>query len=163
MSPLTAREPGTVGAALEDQDSFCGIIADGRHVDPAVLRVALRCKRPDRMMLVTDAMPSVGTVNKTFTLEGRAITVNDSVCLAPDGTLAGTNLDMATAVRNAMELLGLDLIAAVAMATRNPATFLGLAHDMGSIRAGLKANLVLVNDALNVLETWIDGRAQRTA
>jgi N-acetylglucosamine-6-phosphate deacetylase len=162
MSPLTAREPGTVGAALEDQESFCGFIADGRHVDPAVLRVALRCKRADRMMLVTDAMPSVGTSNKTFTLEGRTITVQGAVCLAPDGTLAGTNLDMASAVRNAMELLGLDLIAAVGMATRNPAAFLGLADDLGSIRAGQKANLVLVNDALNVLETWIDGRAQRT-
>jgi N-acetylglucosamine-6-phosphate deacetylase len=70
---------------------------------------------------------------------------------------------MASAVRNAMELLGLDLIAAVGMASRNPATFLGLADQLGSIRAGQKANLVLVNDALNVLETWIDGRAQRTA
>ncbi len=163
MSPLTAREPGTVGAALEDQDSFCGFIADGRHVDPAVLRVALRCRRLDRMMLVTDAMPSVGTTNRSFMLQGRTITVKDGVPLAPDGTLAGTHLDMATAVRNAMELLGLDLIAAVAMATRNPATFLGLADELGSIRAGHRANLVLVNDALNVLETWIDGRAQRNA
>jgi N-acetylglucosamine-6-phosphate deacetylase len=126
-------------------------------------RVALRCKRADRMMLVTDAMPSVGTADKTFTLEGRTIRVEGAACLAPDGTLAGTNLDMASAVRNAMELLGLDLIAAVGMASRNPANFLGLADQVGSIRAGQKANLVLVNDALNVLETWVDGRAQRTA
>lgn len=162
MSPLTAREPGTVGAALEDQESWCGIIVDGRHVDPAVLRVALRCRRADKMMLVTDAMPSVGAASKTFALAGRTITVKDGVCIAPDGTLAGTDLDMASAVRNAMELLGLDLNAAVAMASRNPATFLGLADELGSIRAGHRASLVLVDDSLDVLETWIDGRAQRT-
>lgn len=161
MSPLTAREPGTVGAALEDQESWCGIIVDGRHVDPAVLRVALRCRRADKMMLVTDAMPSVGAASKTFQLGGRTITVKDGVCIAPDGTLAGTDLDMASAVRNAMELLGLDLNAAVAMASRNPATFLGLADELGSIRAGHRASLVLVDDSLDVLETWINGRAQR--
>ena len=73
MSQLTSRRPGAVGAALEDQESWCGIIVDGQHVDPAVLRIALRCKRRDRFMLVTDAMPSVGTSQKQFILQGREI------------------------------------------------------------------------------------------
>ena len=157
MSPLRAREPGAVGAALDDSESFCGIIADGRHVDPAVLRIALKCRRADRLMLVTDAMPSVGAANKQFALQGRMITVNDGVCVAPDGTLAGSDLDMAAAVRNAMEMMGLDLATAVNMASRNPATFLGLQDEVGMIRPGQRASFVLVDEALAVRETWIDG------
>jgi len=72
MSPLTSREPGAVGAALEDAASWCGLIADGRHVHPAVLRIALRARRLDRFMLVTDAMSAVGTLEKTFTVQGRS-------------------------------------------------------------------------------------------
>jgi N-acetylglucosamine-6-phosphate deacetylase len=157
MSPLRAREPGAVGAALDDSESFCGIIADGRHVDPAVLRIALKCRRADRLMLVTDAMPSVGAANKQFALQGRMITVKDGVCVAPDGTLAGSDLDMAAAVRNAMEMMGLDLVTAVNMASRNPATFLGLQDEVGMIRPDQRASFVLVDEALAVRETWIDG------
>jgi N-acetylglucosamine-6-phosphate deacetylase len=131
---------------------------DGKHVDPATLRIALRCKRADRIMLVTDAMPSVGAVNKRFALQGRMITVKDGVCVAPDGTLAGSDLDMASAVRNMMTMLGLDLNTAVSMAARNPAAFLGLSGDVGALREGLRANLVCVDDAMSVRETWIDGR-----
>ncbi|HWA30989.1 MAG TPA: N-acetylglucosamine-6-phosphate deacetylase [Rhizomicrobium sp.] len=163
MSPLRAREPGAVGAALDDAESYCGIIVDGKHVDPATLRVALRCKRADRLMLVTDAMPSVGDANKRFALQGRTITVKDGVCVAPDGTLAGSDLDMASAVRNAMAMLGLDLNTAVRMAAHNPATFLGLSGEMGTLREGLRANLVCVDDAMNVRETWIDGRCVHSA
>ncbi|MGN6148305.1 MAG: N-acetylglucosamine-6-phosphate deacetylase [Rhizomicrobium sp.] len=158
MSPLRAREPGTVGAALDDAESYCGIIVDGKHVDPATLRIALRCKRADRLMLVTDAMPSVGAASKRFALQGRMITVKDGVCVAPDGTLAGSDLDMASAVRNAMAMLGVDLNTAVTMAARNPAAFLELSNEMGALREGLRANLVCVDDAMSVRETWIDGR-----
>lgn len=158
MSPLRAREPGTVGAALDDAESYCGIIVDGKHVDPATLRIALHCKRADRLMLVTDAMPSVGAENKRFALQGRMIAVKDGVCVAPDGTLAGSDLDMASAVRNAMAMLGLDLAAAVDMATRTPAAFLGLSREIGMLRQGLRASFVCVDDAIHVRETWIDGR-----
>ena len=158
MSPLRAREPGTVGAALDDAESYCGIIVDGKHVDPATLRIALHCKRTDRLMLVTDAMPSVGAENKRFALQGRAITVRDGVCVAPDGTLAGSDLDMASAVRNTMTMLGLDLATAVHMATHTPAAFLGLSREIGVLRPGMRANLVCVDDTIHVRETWIDGR-----
>lgn len=158
MSQLTGREPGVVGAALEDPDSWCGIIVDGRHVDPAVLRIALRCKRHDRFMLVTDAMPSVGAPQKSFTLQGRKISVMDGVLVDAEGTLAGSDTDMATTVRNAVELLGLDLATAARMASRYPAEFLGLGHELGRIAPGYRASLVLVDDGLQVLETWIDGR-----
>src|ERR1700736_6188975 len=161
MSQLTGREPGVVGAALEDPTSWCGIIVDGAHTDPVVLRIALRCKPHDRFMLVTDAMPSVGTNNDSFELQGRRITVSGSTCLDEDGRLAGSNIDMATCVRNAISMLGLSLPEAVRMASQGPAEFLGLAHDTGRIAPGLRADLALADDALNVLETWIAGRSSR--
>jgi N-acetylglucosamine-6-phosphate deacetylase len=161
MSPLTGREPGAVGAALEDPTSWCGIIVDGAHTDPVVLRIALRCKPHDRFMLVTDAMPSVGTNNDSFELQGRRITVSGSTCLDEDGRLAGSNIDMATCVRNAISMLGLSLPEAVRMASQGPAEFLGLAHDTGRIAPGLRADLVLADEGLNVLETWIAGRSSR--
>jgi N-acetylglucosamine-6-phosphate deacetylase len=161
MSPLTGREPGAVGAALEDPTSWCGIIVDGAHTDPVVLRIALRCKPHDRFMLVTDAMPSVGTNTDSFELQGRRITVSGSTCLDEDGRLAGSNIDMATCVRNAISMLGLSLPEAVRMASQGPAEFLGLAHDTGRIAPGLRADLVLADEGLNVLDTWIAGRSSR--
>jgi N-acetylglucosamine-6-phosphate deacetylase len=158
MSQLTARAPGVVGAALEDPESWCGIIVDGRHVDPAVLRIALRCKRHDRFMLVTDAMPSVGAAEKSFSLQGRMISVADGVLVDEEGTLAGSDTDMATTVRNAIALLGLELPEAARMASRYPAEFLGLGGELGRIAPRYRANLVLVDDQIAVRETWIDGR-----
>ena len=158
MSQLTGREPGVVGAALEDPDSWCGIIVDGRHVDPTVLRIALRCKRRDRFMLVTDAMPSVGATEKSFSLQGRKISVANGVLVDEDGTLAGSDIDMASTVRNAVELLGVELPEAARMASQYPAEFLGLGGELGRIAPGYRANLVLVDDKVEVKETWIDGR-----
>jgi N-acetylglucosamine-6-phosphate deacetylase len=160
MSQLTGREPGVVGAALEDQQSWCGIIVDGRHVEPAVLRIALRCKRHDRFMLITDAMPSVGATEKSFKLQGRMISAADGVLVDENGTLAGADIDMAATVRNAIQMLGLELPEAVRMASRHPAEFLGLAGELGRIAPGCRANLVLADEKLDIKETWIDGRSE---
>ena len=158
MSPLTSRAPGAVGAALDDPESWCGVIVDGRHIHPATLGIAFRAKPLNRFMLVTDAMPSVGMTQKSFTLQGRAIHVVDGVCVDEDGTLAGSDLDMMGAVRNAMTLIGLDLQAAVEMASANPAAFLGMQGVRGRIAAGAAADLVVADQGLNVVETWIAGR-----
>jgi len=158
MSQLTGRAPGVVGAALDDPGSWCGIIVDGKHVDPTVLRIALRCKRRDRFMLVTDAMPSVGAAEKSFSLQGRLISVADGVLVDEEGTIAGSDTDMASTVRNAVELLGLELPEAVRMASRYPAEFLGLGGELGSIAPGYRASLVLVDERVRVQATWIDGR-----
>ena len=153
MSQLTGREPGVVGAALDDPASWCGIIVDGHHTDPVVLRIAPHDASP-----ITDAMPSVGTANGSFVLEGRRIIVKGYACLDEDGRLAGSNIDMASSVRNAVSMLGLPLEAAVRMASEWPANFLGLGHELGRIAPGYRANLVLADPQLQVLETWIDGR-----
>lgn len=157
MSPLTSREPGAVGAALESLTAWCGLIVDGRHVDPATLRIALRTRPLDRFMLVTDAMPTVGMVDKSFNLQGRHIRVVDGVCVDDHGTLAGSDLDMAAAVRNAITMMNLSLDEAVMMASAAPAAFLGLEGQRGRIAAGLAADLCLLDDQLNVTATWIDG------
>lgn len=158
MTPTTAREPGVVGAALADADSYCGIIVDGRHVDPRVLRLALRTKRQDRFMLVTDAMPATGTTLREFNLQGRTITVEADACVDASGRLAGTVLTMAAAVRNAMCLLGLSLEVAARMASEYPARFLGLAPPQGLLVPGARADLVITDAAVESLETWIGGR-----
>lgn len=158
MSPLTSREPGVVGAALES-DAWCGIIVDGRHVDPAVLRLALRSHRQDRFMLVSDAMPCVGGNRSGFMLQGKPISVRDGACYDAEGRLAGSDLDMATAVRNAVRMLGTDLATASVMASGAPASFLGLDQETGRIAPGLSADLVLLDDDLKVLETWIAGES----
>jgi N-acetylglucosamine-6-phosphate deacetylase len=159
MSQLTGREPGVVGAALDDPDSWCGLIVDGHHVAPVVMRLALRCKRHDRFMIVTDGMPSIGTTDTSFDLQGRPISVVDGLLLDEMGRLAGSHTDMATAVRNAIELLGLNLPEVVHMATRNPAAFLGLDGELGKIGPRCRANLVLTDENLKVLDSWIDGRS----
>lgn len=157
MSPLTSREPGVVGAALESKTAWCGLIVDGRHVDPVTLRLALTTRPLDRFMLVTDAMPTVGLADKSFVLQGRFIRVENGVCVDAEGTLAGCDLDMVSAVRNAITMLDLSLEDAVAIASRTPAAFLGLADERGAIVPGMAADLVLLSDALEVEETWING------
>jgi N-acetylglucosamine-6-phosphate deacetylase len=157
MSQLTAREPGVVGAALDDERLFAGIICDGLHVDPSSLRIALRCKGRDRLMLVTDAMPLVGTDQREFLLQGRRITLEAGRLTGPDGTLAGAHLTMIEAVRYAVTGLGVDLADALTMASRTPATFLGLQSELGSIAPGYRADLVAISSGFEVLRTWIAG------
>ena len=157
MSPLHSREPGAVGAALENRDSWCGIIADGQHVHPATLRVALAAKPHGKVFLVTDAMPPVGSDQTTFTLNGETITCNDGRCINAQGTLAGSALDMASAVRNTVAQLRVDLAEAARMASTYPAAFLDIAATHGQIAKGYVADFVVLNEAIEVRETWIAG------
>lgn len=164
MSPLLHRAPGVVGAALDDRHVYCGLIADGLHVHDAALRLALNARPHDRLMLVSDAMPSVGAVDKDFRLQGRLIHVEDGKCFGEDGTLAGSDLDMAGAVRNFVARTQADVPAAAAMAATNPAAFLGLSHERGALAPGLRADWVALTADLKPAGTWIGGQlvASRT-
>ena len=156
MRPLASREPGPVTAALENPAAWFGMIVDGMHVDPAVLRLALRgLAQP---MLVTDAMPPVGANGSAFTLYGDEITVRDGRCLRRDGTLAGSMLDMASAVRNSVDLLGVGLTDALRFASSNPANFLGLGHSLGRLAPDYRADLVAFDPtSIEVVSTWVAG------
>jgi N-acetylglucosamine-6-phosphate deacetylase len=162
MSQLSGRAPGVVGAAL-DNSSWCGIIVDGFHVHPASLRIALSAKGPDNLVLVTDAMPTVGSDKTEFMLGDRLIRVEGGRCVAKDGTLAGSNLNMAKAVANAQDQLRIDLEVAIRMATTNPARALGLEDVTGAIRPGLRADLVLLNPDGMAVRTWISGAEHRAS
>jgi len=157
MSPLTGREPGAVGAALEDAHAWCGIIVDGHHVHPASLRVALAAKPRGKVFLVTDAMPPVGADDPSYELYGETITVRDGVVRNAAGSLAGSALDMATAVRNSVAMLGVPLEEAARMASAYPAQFLGIGDRYGRIAPGYRADLVALDAGLQVVNTWIAG------
>jgi N-acetylglucosamine-6-phosphate deacetylase len=161
MPPLMGRDPGVVGAALDDADLWPSLIVDLLHVSAPSLRIALAARGWERTMLVTDAMSTVGSDIQDFTLGGRTITRTDGRLTTADGTLAGSDLDMATAVRNTVEALGLPVEAALHMASRAPAEFLGLGAELGRIAPGYRASLVLLDDGLRVTETWIDGLSHK--
>lgn len=157
MSQLTGREPGMVGSALTDTRSFIGIIADGFHVHDGSLKLALAATSPDRFMLISDAMPPAAGGPDTFTLQGRTVSRVEGRLQLEDGTLAGSTLTMDEALRYSVNRLGLPLEIALQMASRNPARFLGR-RDLGVIAGGALASLVHLDDGLNVLQTWVEGR-----
>jgi N-acetylglucosamine-6-phosphate deacetylase len=162
MRPLASREPGPIAAALECENGWFGMIVDGVHVDAAMLRLALRGRA--RPMLVTDAMPPVGGRRDTFMLGGRTIKAGPTCCTREDGTLAGTALDMATAVRNSVTLLQMPLTDALRAASAEPARFLALAHRLGHLAPGCRADMVALDPKnIRVLETWVAGRADSSA
>ncbi|MGB7917587.1 MAG: N-acetylglucosamine-6-phosphate deacetylase [Rhodomicrobium sp.] len=158
MRPLESRDPGPVAAALETPGAYFGMIVDGEHVDPAMLRLALRgVAHP---MLVTDAMPPVGGSKSAFMLYGDEITARNGRCLRPDGALAGAALDMAGAVRNCVELLGVSLTQALRFASAEPARFLGLEAELGRLAPGYRADLVAFDPAsMRIYATWVAGEA----
>jgi N-acetylglucosamine-6-phosphate deacetylase len=158
MSQLSGREPGMVGAAFADKDSFVGLIADGHHVHPACLQIALATIGRDRVVLVSDAMPSAAGGPQEFELQCRKVRVRNGRLELADGTLAGSTTTMDAAVRYCVAEIGAPLEDALRMASTNPARFLGLGNTYGRIAAGFKASLVHLGDDLNVRCTWIDGQ-----
>jgi N-acetylglucosamine-6-phosphate deacetylase len=156
MPPLASREPGPIAAALETPEAFYGLIVDGEHVAPPMLRLALRGL--GQAMLVTDAMPPVGGSRSDFTLGGKRILARAGRLTTEDGTLAGAALDMASAVRNCVRLLGLELPDALRLASAAPAAFLGLAGRLGHLAPGHRADIVALDPAeIRVLATWVAG------
>ncbi|MGO7040579.1 N-acetylglucosamine-6-phosphate deacetylase [Rhizobium acaciae] len=163
MSQLGHRAPGLVGAAIDHPSTWCGIIADGHHVDPKALRTALRAKRGEgKLFFVTDAMSLVGSEKDSFTLNGRTVRRERggfcSKLVLSDGTLAGSDVDMISTIRYGVTYLDLTLAEALRMATLYPARFLRLG-DRGHLSPGARADLVHLTDALAVTATWLSGEA----
>lgn len=157
MTPLQSRAPGMVGAALNDEHSWFGIIADGFHMHPAAFRVAVAAKQQGGAILVTDAMSTVGATEKSFMLDGETIYAVDGRCTNAAGSLAGSDLDMNTAIKNAMKFARVDWTEAVRMATVYPAQAIGIADQFGYIKPGYQANFVSLDANQNVTGTWING------
>ncbi len=158
MSPFQSRDPGVVGAALEDQNSWCGLIVDGHHVHPAAAKVAIAAKPTGKIMLVTDAMPPVGTNDESFEFFGASVTRTGDRLNAESGSLAGSCLDMAGAVRNTVNTLDVSVEEALRMAALYPAQFLGIDGTQGKIEAGYKANMVILDKELQITGCWLAGK-----
>ena len=157
MTPLQSREPGMVGAAIEDDNVWFSIIADGHHVHPATFRLAVTAKKRGGAILVTDAMAPVGTGDRSFRLGGKRVDVRGTKCTIGNGSLAGSNLDMMSAVCNAARFAGIDWFEAVRMASLYPAVALGLDGQLGRIAPDYKASFIAVKDRCRVTRVWIDG------
>ena len=159
MPPIQNRAPGPVCAALTAEHAFCGLIADGFHVHPGLMKMMLATKPKGYIFLVTDAMPPVGTTMQTFELYGEKIYRKEGRLTTADGILAGADIDMATAVRNCIHMLGVSLEEALRMASLYPATYLGLSKIYGRIAAGYAANFVQITEDVEPIETFVGGRS----
>jgi N-acetylglucosamine-6-phosphate deacetylase len=156
MRPLGAREPGPIAAALEAAGCWYGLIVDGEHVSIPMLKLAMH--GAGSPMLVTDAMPPVGGKKSKFMLYGEEITVGEGRCVTKDGKLAGSAVDMATAVLNCVRYLDATLTEALTYASLSPARFLGLGERLGRIAPGFRADLVAFEpDEVHVVGTWLAG------
>lgn len=157
MPPLMGRAPGIVGAALDLDSAVVSVIADGHHVHPASLRVALGAKRRGQVVLVSDAMPTVGSTLTEFRLGGQRVELKDGVLRNRRGSLAGSHLNMLEAVRNVISLTGNHWTKAVRMASSYPARAIGVADRRGFLARGYRADLVELNEDMSLHRTWVSG------
>ena len=162
MRPLNTREPGAVGAALDHDSISCSVIGDGHHVADSLIRLAWRCKPPGKLFLVSDAMPPVGGIRRSFPLNTDIIHLQNGCCLRNDGCLAGAAVDMSTALRYCVESVGLPLEEVLRMCSTYPATFLGLEASRGRIARGMIADLVILDHTLHIQATWVAGKKYPT-
>ncbi len=159
MGGFDHREPGVVGAVLDSDDVTAELIADGIHVHPAAVRLAVARKGPEKICLVTDSLKASGVGDGVYEWGGRKIAVEGSrAILKETGILAGSVLTMNRAVKNMIDWTGISVSEAVNMASLNPARILGLDDEIGSIAVGKEANLALLDRDYNVLGTVLRGK-----
>jgi len=158
MAPFHHREPGPVGAALTFPDLSIEVIGDGVHIHPAILKLLHQLKGDGWMALVTDAIRATGKVNGTFQFAGQTVTVQNGQARLPDGTLTGSTLTMLQGVRNLVKMSGLPLPEAVRLASTNPAVILGLEHCKGRIASGYDADLLLLDQNLELKMVMVEGK-----
>jgi len=156
MTPLHHRDPGVVGAALTAVDATAELIADGVHVHPAAMRIAVQAM-PHRIALVSDAMRACGLSDGTYTLYDYEVTVADGAARLTDGTLAGSVLTMGGAVKNMIELAGLPLETVIPLATEVPARIAAVADRKGKIERRYDADVVALNERFEVERVWARG------
>ncbi|MFZ8198403.1 N-acetylglucosamine-6-phosphate deacetylase [Alteromonas portus] len=156
MSPFTSREPGMVGAALLSNNT-CGIIVDHQHLHHKAVELAFKTKGPSQLMLVTDAMAHVGADEDVIDFFDTHITRVGNKLTTPDGTLAGSCLDMHGAVINCVDDIGISLEDASYMASATPSMFMGINETLGSIAVGQRANFVELSEDNSLANVWQNG------
>ncbi|WP_313588190.1 N-acetylglucosamine-6-phosphate deacetylase [Aquidulcibacter sp.] len=157
MSQLVSRAPGVVGAALSSPTSFSGLIADGVHVHVANMALVARLLGPERAVLVSDAMPTLGSGQDWFELKGEKIFARGLTCYTPDGVLAGSNLSLHDAIGVMTRQVGIGLTDALQMASHTPARAIGLEGQVGRLAVGARADFVQLDGDANLIHVWQDG------
>lgn len=157
MSPLHHRDPGLSGAALTHPQAACGIIADKKHVHPAILQLAFQTLGPDRLYLVTDAVSAAGMASGEYTLAGERIFLDNGVPRLRTGTIAGSALTMNEALKNMMEITGCTIAEAVRMTSTTPARVIGEENRKGRLTPGYDADIVVLSPRLQVEAVWVKG------
>ncbi|KAA6047919.1 N-acetylglucosamine-6-phosphate deacetylase [Pantoea sp. Bo_7] len=158
MSPFSGREPGLVGALFDSPDVYCGIIADGLHVNYANVHMAKRLKG-ERLILVTDATAPAGAAIDKFIFAGKTIYYRNGLCVDEHGTLSGSALTMIEAVQNSVEYCGIALDEALRMATLYPARAMGVEKQLGTVAAGKAANLTVFTRDYQIIKTFVNGES----
>jgi N-acetylglucosamine-6-phosphate deacetylase len=156
MRPFTHRDPGVIGAVLTTPEVTAELIADRVHVDDIAMKVLLQAKGPEHVVLISDGTSATGMPDGKYLLGGLEVTVNDGVCRNSEGKLAGSTLTLDRALRNTVKL-GVPLADAVRMLTLNPATLLGIEFKKGALRTGADADIVLLNEGLEIARVWARG------
>jgi len=152
------RDPGVFGAIMASDHVTAELIADTIHVHPGAMKMLVRCLGTDRVVLITDAMAGAGLADGEYDLVGHKVTVKDGKATLKDGTIAGSAATMDMCVHNLNNEVGVELSDAVRMASLNPASVLGLRGTLGSLQAGKKANLTVIDEDVNVSMTMVDGK-----
>ena len=162
MPAFTHRAPGVVGAVSDSEHVMAEIICDGVHIHPSAVRATFKMMGADRMILISDSMRATGMPDGRYTLGGLDVdVVGNRATLVSDGALAGSATNLMDCMRTAVKKMGIPLETAVACATMNPAKSLGVYDQYGSIKAGKKADVVLLDKELNLKMVIKDGKTIR--
>lgn len=157
MSPLTHREPGMVGAAMELKNTFAELICDGHHVSPVAANIMMNAKTRENIVLITDCMRAGAMEDGQYTLGEFDVIVENGTARLLTGSLAGSVLSMNNAIKNVVDWNIATLEEAIKMASYNPAVSCNIDDKCGSIKPGLPADFVVIDDLLNVYNTYLDG------
>lgn len=163
MLGLHHRNPGTLGGVLTEDRIYAQIIGDGVHVHPAMVKLLVRAKGPQRVILITDAVRAAGMPDGEYSLGDKRVTVRDGICRIANGSLAGSTVTMDSVLRNVIDFAGLTLPEAIPMATAVPAAAMNLAGQKGVLASGADADIILLNADLRVCMTLVGGRTVYTA
>ncbi|HUL14746.1 MAG TPA: N-acetylglucosamine-6-phosphate deacetylase [Terriglobales bacterium] len=156
MRPFTHRDPGVIGAVLTSPDVTAELIADGVHVDEVAMKILVQAKGAERVILISDGISATGMPDGKYMLGGLEVSVTGGVCRNAEGKLAGSTLTLDRALRNIVAL-GVPLSNAVHMLTLNPATLLGIEFKKGALRSGADADIVLLDEGLQISRVWTRG------
>jgi N-acetylglucosamine-6-phosphate deacetylase len=158
MRPFSHRDSGVIGAVFTSPEVSAELIADGVHVDQAAMKVLLQAKGPERMILISDGVSATGMPDGKYMLGKFEVTVSGGICRNSEGKLAGSTLTLDRALRNIVGL-GIPLADAVRMLTLNPAALLGIEFKKGALRTGADADIVLLDEELQLTNVWVRGAA----